>query len=116
MEHYTCHSVLFCQVARWSRTDRAAIQDYSIGGYVYHLSEIQVDCLDIVIEALLRWNLSVCFSKSGVFIHDSIDVHLFEKKGMEPMLDDVDVLGVPVRKDHGVLGLAVDPEDLELGA
>ena len=114
MQDNTSHIVLLCKEGRRARAYRPPVQDDVVGIDVQVLRQVEVDCLDVIVERNLSWDLSVALSESSVLIDYRIYLDMLEEVGLEPGLDEIDVLCVPVGKNDGVLGVAVDEEDLEL--
>ena len=65
---------------------------------------------------LLTRQTAITLAKPSVLIHDAINLDMLQEIGLEPCLDQVDVLGVSVGQDECVLGVAVDEENLKLAA
>ena len=106
--------VLLCKVGRRARSDGASIEDDVVWADIQVLSQVKIDCFNIIVERRLCWYSTIAFSKTCILIHYRVDFDVFQEVRLQPSLHQVDVLSIAVREDDRVLCIAIDEEHLEL--
>ena len=114
MKYNASYWVLLSQIARGTRPDRAAVEDYVVGADVEVLGQVEVHRLNVIVERLVARYAPIALSKARILVHDTIHIDLLQEVCLQPLLDEVDILGVPVADHDGVLGVAIDEKNLKL--
>ena len=116
MQYDASYWVLLRQIARGTRSNRAAVEDYVVGADVEVLRQVEVHRLDVIVERLVAGYAPIALSKARILVHDTIHIDLLQEVCLQPLLDEVDILGVTMADNDGVLGIAIDEKNLKLAS
>ena len=112
MEHDSGHVVLLSEITGRPRADAPPEENDLVRRYVDVLRQIQIDSLDVVVEALFFRDVPVRLSEASILVDHSIYVDMFQEVRLQPLLDQINIFRVTMREYHRVLGVPVDKEHL----
>lgn len=87
MKHYPCNFVFFGKIAGWTRTNASSEQNNIIRWNIKIFSKIQINSLNIIIQAFILRNSFICLPIPRIFVNYCINIYLFKEKWLKPGLN-----------------------------